>query len=117
MTTHLLFSYGTLRQAQVQVALFGTELPTRAATLPRFDLEMIEITDPEVIATSGSNRHPILVFTGVPNDLVLGSVLELTDEQLAAADAYEVAAYVRSEVTLESGEKAWAYLPATRLKE
>jgi gamma-glutamylcyclotransferase (GGCT)/AIG2-like uncharacterized protein YtfP len=112
MATHLLFSYGTLRQANVQMALFGAELPTRAATLPGFDLDMIEITDPAVIATSGSSRHPILVFTGAPNDFVLGSVLELTDEQLATADAYEVADYARSEVTLDTGEKAWAYLPA-----
>jgi gamma-glutamylcyclotransferase (GGCT)/AIG2-like uncharacterized protein YtfP len=111
----LLFSYGTLRQPNVQLELFGSELITRPATLPMFDLEMIEITDEKVIATSGSNRHPILVFTGVPNDFVLGSVLELTDEQLAAADAYEVADYARQEVTLETGEKAWAYLPAVRL--
>jgi hypothetical protein len=82
-----------------------------------FDLEMIEITDPQVIATSGSNRHPILVFTGVPNDFVLGSVLELSDEQLAAADSYEVADYARQEVTLDTGEKAWAYLPAARLEK
>jgi gamma-glutamylcyclotransferase (GGCT)/AIG2-like uncharacterized protein YtfP len=111
---HLLFSYGTLRQANVQTALFGVELQTRAATLPMFDLAMIEITDPEVIATSGSNRHPILVFTGVPNDFVLGSVLELTDEQLAIADSYEVSDYARREVTLDSGERAWAYLPANQ---
>lgn len=110
--THLLFSYGTLSQAQVQEALFGQTLATAPASLPMFQIEMLQITDPQVIATSGSSLHPILVFTGDPGDCVPGWVLQLTDEQLAAADAYEVADYARSEVTLQSGEKAWAYLPA-----
>jgi len=111
-----LFSYGTLRQAEVQIELFGSQLPTASAILPGFVLRMIEITDPQVIATSGSNRHPILAFTGDPNDFVPGSVLELTDEQVAAADSYEVADYVRKEVILATGERAWAYLPAATLE-
>ena len=109
---HLLFSYGTLQQANVQVSLFGSALHTRAAVLPGFAIEYLLITDPEVIATSGSDRHPILVATGNPADQVSGSVLELTDSQLAAADAYEVDDYARQSVTLETGEKAFAYLPA-----
>lgn len=36
----------------------------------------------------------------------------LTSAELAAADEYEVDAYVRVEVTLASGARAWAYLDA-----
>ena len=34
---------------------------------------------------------------------------EVTAEELAAADRYEVAEYTRVEATLKSGVKAWVY--------
>nr|WP_235483256.1 gamma-glutamylcyclotransferase family protein [Leifsonia sp. Leaf325] len=107
-----LFSYGTLRLASVQRGTFGAELPTRDDALPGFRLGVLKITDPHVIALSGSDEHPILERTDDPADSVAGSVLELTPEQLAAADAYEVADYVRAAVTLASGTRAWVYVRA-----
>ncbi|WP_240037176.1 gamma-glutamylcyclotransferase family protein [Leifsonia flava] len=107
-----LFSYGTLRLASVQRGTFGAELPTRDDALPGFRLGVLKITDPHVIALSGSDEHPILERTDDPADSVAGSVLELTPEQLAAADAYEVADYVRVTVTLASGTRAWVYVAA-----
>ncbi|MET1017367.1 MAG: gamma-glutamylcyclotransferase family protein [Leifsonia flava] len=107
-----LFSYGTLRLASVQRGTFGAELPTRDDALPGFRLGVLKITDPHVIALSGSDEHPILERTDDPADSVAGSVLELTPEQLTAADAYEVADYVRAAVTLASGTRAWVYVAA-----
>lgn len=107
-----LFSYGTLRLASVQLATFGAELPTTDDALPGFRLGVLTITDPAVIALSGSDRHPILERTGDPADEVPGAVLQLTPEQLAAADAYEVDDYVRTAVELASGTTAWVYLAA-----
>lgn len=107
--THRVFSYGTLRQADVQRELYGRQVPTVADILPGWCLEWLRITDPEVVRISGSDRHPIL-RGGEPSDLVEGAYLELTDSELAATDAYEVDDYVRTEVVLGSGVTAWAYL-------
>ncbi|MYS81647.1 gamma-glutamylcyclotransferase family protein [Embleya scabrispora] len=108
--THLLFSYGTLQLRQVQLARFGRELDARPDALPGHRLTMIEITDPEVIATSGTNRHPLVVASSDPDDAVDGSVFAITDAELASADDYEVDDYSRVEVTLRSGATAWVYL-------
>jgi hypothetical protein len=109
---HLLFSYGTLQMRDVQMARFGRVLEGRPDALSGFRLTMIEITDPEVIAASGTDRHPLVVPSQEPGDAVDGSVFAITDAELASADDYEVDDYVRVQVTLTSGTTAWAYLDA-----
>jgi hypothetical protein len=112
MTEHgeFLFSYGTLRFPDVQRATFGAELPTVDDELRGWRLGVLRITDPDVVALSGRAEHPILEHTGDPDDRVAGAVLELSVEQLAAADAYEVDDYRRVAVTLASGRRAWVYV-------
>jgi hypothetical protein len=107
---HRLFSYGTLQLAAVQAELFGRSVPTTPADLPGFRLDWLTITDPHVVATSGSNRHPILRPDA--DGAVDGAVLELDDRELARSDAYEVADYARVEVTLGDGRPAWVYVAA-----
>lgn len=46
---------------------------------------------------------------GGPGSLVKGFVIAVTGEELRRLDDYETAAYRRSEVTLESGRRAWVY--------
>ena len=104
-----LFSYGTLQQPDVQQALFGRPVPTIVDTLPGFRLETVRITDPVVIATSGSDEHPLLRRGGA-DDSVAGVFLELTTDELRAADAYEVDDYTRIPVILGSGARAWVYV-------
>jgi gamma-glutamylcyclotransferase (GGCT)/AIG2-like uncharacterized protein YtfP len=111
-TAHQLFSYGTLRLPAVQRERFGRELEGRADALPGYRLTFITITDPDVIATSGTDRHPLLAASPDPHDAVEGCVFTITAAELAAADEYEVDDYARVEVTLRSGTKAWAYLDA-----
>jgi hypothetical protein len=41
-------------------------------------------------------------------------VFSLSEDELAATDAYEVEAYSRIEVTLESARRAWAYVGPAR---
>gem|GEM_PF-2451574 len=106
------FSYGTLRQAEVQDALFGGVVRTIEDSLPGWRLDWVTITDPEVIRTSGSDRHPIL-RRGTPEDRVDGAYLVLGYEwQLRAVDEYEVSDYTRIRVTLDSGTTAWVYVAA-----
>ncbi len=70
------------------------------------------IEDEDVIARSGKTHHPIVRFTGRSSDRIDGTAFEITDAELAAADAYEVAAYKRIDVVLASGLRAWVYVDA-----
>ena len=110
----LLFSYGTLRDPAVQRANFGRELTGRPDHLPGYAERMLEITDPDVVRVSGQTHHPIVVATGDAADAVPGTVFEVTDDELVAADGYEVDDYRRVLVSLASGVRAWVYVgPAT----
>ena len=108
--SELLFSYGTLRQRDVQVATFGRVLAGRPDAIVGYELHHVTITDPHVIAASGSDRHPILRPGNAPDAAVDGTVFEISEADLAAADEYEVDDYVRIQVPLRSGQQAWVYV-------
>jgi uridine kinase/gamma-glutamylcyclotransferase (GGCT)/AIG2-like uncharacterized protein YtfP len=110
-STVRLFSYGTLQLPDVQREHFGRTLTGTADTLPGHRTDRLRITDPEVVRVSGRDTHPV-VRPGTGADVVEGTVLELTAEELAAADRYEVEDYRRFEVRLGSGLEAWVYLSA-----
>jgi gamma-glutamylcyclotransferase (GGCT)/AIG2-like uncharacterized protein YtfP len=107
-----LFSYGTLQLEQVQLATFGRQLDGRADEMPGYSLTMLEIEDPEVVATSGKTHHPVVSYSGNPSDKVSGTVFAITPTELQHADDYEVAAYRRDRVALASGIAAWVYVDA-----
>lgn len=107
--TERLFSYGTLQQEDVQIATFGRLLATSFDELVGFKQELLEITDPDVLAKSGKRFHPIAVRSGDATDRVAGVLLEITPAELAAADRYEVSDYERVEAQLASGRIAWVY--------
>jgi gamma-glutamylcyclotransferase (GGCT)/AIG2-like uncharacterized protein YtfP len=108
--TELLFSYGTLRERDVQVTTFGRELDGRIDAIVGYELDYVTITDPQVIATSGSDRHPILRPSERPDAEIEGSLYEISQADLAAADEYEVDDYQRVSVPLRSGGRAWVYV-------
>ena len=109
-----LFSYGTLRQREVQIATFGRELDGEPDVLAGFALVSVEISDPRVVELSGKAVHTIACATGNPADRVEGMLFLLGEDELAATDAYEDDAYSRAEVELESGLRAWAYVAPPR---
>ncbi|MEV4440725.1 GDSL-type esterase/lipase family protein [Streptomyces sp. NPDC049577] len=111
---HTLFSFGTLLDQHVQNALFGRTVPTTAASLAGYTTRPLTITDESVIATSGRDVH--LTLERKLGGTVEGAILRLSDQELAAADEYEVADYARRRVLLSSGETAWAYLDARPLR-
>ncbi|CAM4395161.1 gamma-glutamylcyclotransferase family protein [Mycobacterium senriense] len=106
----LLFSYGTLQQPEVQRATFGRELTGHRDAIVGYDLDFVTITDPHVVATSGSDRHPILRPSDRADAHVDGLVFAISETDLAAADEYEVDDYRRIEVPLRSGATAWVYV-------
>lgn len=109
-----LFSYGTLQQAAVQRAVFGHEITGTPDAIVGYQATQIQITDPHVIAASGTDTHTIL-FPDPDGDDVPGTRFTLDQHQLAAADDYEVDDYTRISVNLRSGLTAWVYVARTRL--
>lgn len=111
-STQLLFSYGTLQHADVQLDTFGRLLDAEHDVLPGYTVDYAEIEDTRVVDLSGLSVHPIVRATGNPLDKVVGKVLFVTEDELDASDEYEVALYRRISVVLASGRAAWVYVSA-----
>jgi Gamma-glutamyl cyclotransferase, AIG2-like len=107
-----LFSYGTLRQENVQLATFGRLLDGRPDSLAGFALSPMTITDPHVIATSGAGVHTIARPGGNPGERIAGMVFILTPAEIEAADRYEAGPIERILVRVESGAEAFVYVAA-----
>ena len=103
-----LFSYGTLRDRDVQLAVFGRAVPGSPDELLGFARRTIEVSDAAFAAANGST-HAIVQHTGRDADRTAGMVLELTDAELAMADAYEPPGYRRIEAHFASGRRGWVY--------
>jgi len=109
LTSENLFSYGTLRQEEVQLATFGRRLAGRPDALVGYALKMTQIEDPSFAAKNGV-RQRTLQFTGSASDVVAGVALALTRQELEQADEYEPVDYERVRIQLRSGLDAWVYL-------
>jgi gamma-glutamylcyclotransferase (GGCT)/AIG2-like uncharacterized protein YtfP len=109
----LLFSYGTLQQEDVQLSLFGRRLQGDRDELPGVERSSVRIEDPQVVAASGETHYANVAFNGRSDSRVSGTLFEISDAELAAADRYErSAAYERVAATLASGKQAWVYFCA-----
>jgi hypothetical protein len=105
----LLFSYGMLRHDDVQLSTFGRRLVGSPDELLGFEQGLFEVTDPAFVAASGKSHHAMVRFTGRDEHRVAGTVFEVTDAELASADAYEPSGYGRVIARLASGRQAWVY--------
>jgi hypothetical protein len=105
-----LFSYGTLQRPEVQLAKFRRRLDGHPDVLAGYRLAPLAISDPDVVKLSGAAIHSIARRTGNTADHIAGVVFTISPAELEAADAYEVDAYGRVEVTLASGAVAFAYV-------
>ena len=108
----LLFSYGTLQQDAVQISTFGRLLRGQPDELIGFEQTLLRIEDPQFVATSGKAEHVIVRCNGRSDSRVCGTVFEISDAELAAADRYEPAGYKRISTILASGKRAWVYADA-----
>ena len=109
---HTLFSYGTLQDEAVQHRLFGRSLSGTPDALLGFRMDWLEERDPDAVSASGIVRHPVVHETGNAQDRISGTLLQLSDAELARADEYEADDYRRVRVTLASGAQAWLYAGA-----
>jgi len=114
----LLFSYGTLQQTDVQLSTFGRLLDGHDDSLPGFEASSVPIEDPQLAAATGRTHHANVVYNGRHESRVSGTVFEVTDAELAAADRYEqLASYKRIAAVLASGKQAWVYVDARSASE
>ena len=106
-----LFSYGTLQQRDVQLTTFGRPLEGEKDTLPGFEPSRVKIEDASLAAALGRTHHANVAFNGRRDSLVSGTVYNVTEAELAAADEFERPfGYRRIAVTLASGKGAWVYV-------
>jgi gamma-glutamylcyclotransferase (GGCT)/AIG2-like uncharacterized protein YtfP len=97
----LLFSYGSLQRADVQVSTFGRTLSGRADELPGFEL----------IPAPRDGKGHANVVRGAPDSRVPGIVFDVSEAMLAAVDEYERRDdYTRIEAALASGQTTWVYV-------
>lgn len=100
MTEHRLFSYGTLQQDTVQQQVLGRTVQTQPATLSGYCLDW-NIFPPYPVAVPDDDAQA---------GPIEGLVLQIQETDLPHLDAYEGAAYLRVDVTLDSGMQAWVYV-------
>jgi gamma-glutamylcyclotransferase (GGCT)/AIG2-like uncharacterized protein YtfP len=104
-----LFVYGSLREAEVQRAVFGRVIGGEPDALPGYRLGTIDIRD--VDGDGGITRYQNIFPSGESGDEVPGLVLTLTVADFDAADDYETpTAYRRIVVRLKAGGQAYAYI-------
>ena len=108
----LLFSYGTLQQKAVQLSTFGRLLDGEPDALVGWEQSLLKVEDPAFVASSGKAYHAVVTRNERDDSRVSGMVFELSDDELAAADAYEPAGYKRVAARLASGREAWVYADA-----
>ena len=103
-----LFSYGTLQDESVQLATFGRKLSGEPDVLRGYREGRVPI---RTRALTTSAYHLNAEFTGHDSDSIVGTVFQVTLNELEQADVYEATAnYKRIRVELESRKQAWVYV-------
>lgn len=93
-----LFTYGTLQDPAVQMAVFHRLVAGTPDMLVGYLKSEIKI---------GFGVYPIIKVA--PDHYVEGQVIEVTPQELSLIDRYEGTEYRRIRVTLQSGVAAWVY--------
>ena len=104
-----LFTYGTLQKGSVQRKVFGRELKGSADILQGYTLMSATIEDEAFLSKGEEKVQHSAVRSTDNSDVIEGTVLEVTQEDLRLADAYEPEGYKRRRVELRSGRSAWIF--------
>lgn len=105
-----LFSYGTLQAERIQIELFGRILSGSPDALRQYRIMPIKIRDRQFLDRGEDLMQMTLIHTQDNNDVIKGTIYEVSDAELIFADQYEPDNYKRKMVVLDSGRSAWIYL-------
>ena len=97
--TEMIFAYGTLRDVDTQIAVFGRSTDGTPDALDGYRLDSINL-DGAVYPIA----HPDT------NGIINGLRYPVTQSELDLIDAYEGNEYRRIRVRLRSGEDTWVYV-------
>lgn len=100
---HLLFTYGTLQNKDIQLSLFKRILTGNNTSLLGYQTGSIVL---------GNTTYPILTPSNNKKLPIQGTCYQINDQELLICDEYEGEEYKRILVTLESKQKAWVYVSA-----
>jgi len=107
----LFFSYGSLQQEPVQLSIYGRVLRGEPDALIDCVRSLIEVPKSHKAAAAGVTHYATVTFTPGSGSRVAGTLLELTDAEFVATDAYERdSEYVRVLADLASGRRVWVYV-------
>lgn len=106
----LVFSYGALQLAELQRSILGRVFSAEDDILSGFTLDYSDAADLRFAELTETSRHAIIRRTGDERDKIIGKVYRFTEDELDAADQFEVLMYHREQVVLASGRTAWVYL-------
>lgn len=107
-----LFSYGTLQKTNVQLTLFGRILVGLPDVLRGYKISPVEIMDEAFLSKGEQKNQQTAIISNNNNDIIRGTVFEITTEELLHADKYEPDNYTRIKIKLQSGTEAWLYIAA-----
>ena len=96
-----LFIYGNLKKPELQKKVFGRVAESSEDSLKGYKKSQINIE---------GEIFPILINSKNPWDFVVGSVIEVTGDELKKIDRYEGEEYKRKKVILSSGKESWVYV-------
>tara|TARA_R110000796_G_scaffold37722_4_gene95312 strand:- start:210829 stop:211143 length:315 start_codon:yes stop_codon:yes gene_type:complete len=99
-TKNYLFSYGSLQNYEIQIALYNRKLVGFEAILFGYKISKQKI----------EGQYLIIYQTQDLNDRITGMVYEISDNELLKTDDYEGDFYKRVQIKLESGITAWCYV-------
>ena len=109
----LLFSYGALQRADVQLGTFGRLLEGGTHDhLIGYDLSDVEINDGRSAQALSKPRYANIIYSARDGSRVNGMVFEVTDAELLAVDRHlRQLGYKRIAEQLASSKRmAWVYL-------
>jgi len=89
--------------------LFKRKLKGSKDILRGFKIEIIGITDEKFLSKGEDKFQKTIIATNDQKDFIEGTIFELTEKELSAADTYEPENYKRVKAKFESGREAWIY--------
>jgi hypothetical protein len=107
-----LFSFGPLEDQTVQLSTFGRLLKGEPDELFCYEPDWLTVAAAKDGAGADQARYAVVRFTGRADTMVQGTVFEVSEAELVAADRRQPAEYPRIVVTLASGKEAWVYADA-----